>query len=70
MYAFLSCSSLTSVYYKGTATEWNDISIGANNGELTSDKLYFYSEKEPTTSGKYWHYDTDGITPIIWVKEN
>ncbi len=69
-YAFYDCRSLTSVYYKGTVTEWNNISIGANNGELTSDKLYFYSEKEPTTSGKYWHYDTDGITPVIWVKEN
>lgn len=31
-----------------------------------STTIYYYSETEPTTSGYYWHYDTDGITPIVW----
>ena len=29
--------------------------------------IYYYSETEPTdTEHKYWHYDDDGKTPIIW----
>jgi hypothetical protein len=68
--AFSGCSSLTSVYYKGTAEDWGKISIGNDNTELTSATRYYYSVTEPTESGNYWHYDTDGITPIIWKKES
>ncbi len=75
-YAFYYCSSF-SIYYNGTAEEWEKISIGNYNNDLTSDRRYYYSETEPelnesgtSYNGKYWHYDTDGITPVIWVKEN
>lgn len=28
--------------------------------------IYWYSENQPITSGNFWHYDTDGQTPVIW----
>ena len=76
-YAFYNCGRLKTVLYKGTAEQWKEISIGSNNGYLTSADRYYYSETEPALSsdgtayaGNYWHYDTDGKTPVIWKKEN
>ena len=66
-WAFSGCSSLTSVYYKSTVSDWSNISIGSNNSYLTNATRYYYSENQPTTTGNYWHYDIDGITPVIWV---
>ena len=66
--AFGWCTSLSSVFYKGTAEEWSNISIGYGNDELTFATVYYYSEPAPTTEGNYWHYDEDGITPVIWEK--
>ena len=63
-YAFDGCSSLTSVYYKGTASEWSAISMGANNSSLWNATRYYYSETEPTSAGRYWHY-VDGV-PTKW----
>lgn len=75
--AFRGCSSLKTVLYKGTTEKWKKISIGSYNGNLTNAARYYYSETEPTLSsdgmaydGNYWHYDTDGVTPVIWKKEN
>ena len=63
--AFYRCSNLKEVYYKGTSTEWDNISINSNeNSSLTSAIQYLYSETEPTTTGNYWHY-VDGI-PTKW----
>ncbi len=67
--AFWYCTSLQKVFYKGTSSEWSAISISYNT-ELNVVTRYYYSETEPTTSGNYWHYDTDGITPVIWTKES
>ncbi len=64
--AFYGCSNLCTVFYTGTAEQWNDIQIGEQNTELTSATRYYYSEEEPTGEGNYWHYDTDGVTPVIW----
>ena len=73
--AFFGCSSLTNVFYKGSAEDWNKISIGNNNAAITSDTRYYYSETEPALNaagtdydGNYWHYDTDGKTPVVWKK--
>ncbi len=63
-YAFYACHSLTSVYYSGTESEWSDIKIGTND-ILISATRYYYSESQPTESGNYWHYDTDG-NPVVW----
>ena len=61
--AFDCCISLTKVYYKGTAEEWNNISInneGDYNNYLINAARYYYSEIQPTASGNYWHY-VDGV---------
>ena len=75
-YTFNGCSSLQTVFYTGTAEQWNDISIGYN-GYLTNATRYYYSETEPALNesgtayaGNYWHYALDGKTPVIWKKEN
>ena len=74
--AFYGCSGLKMVYYKGTAEQWSNISIGSSN-YLTHVTRYYYSETEPALNsdgtaydGNYWHYDTDEKTPVIWKKEN
>jgi hypothetical protein len=33
---------------------------------LTSATRYYYSESQPTDEGNYWHYSTDGVTPVVW----
>ena len=75
-YAFYNCNNLSKVYYKGTSGTWAKISIAQDNGAIAY-RAYYYSETEPelndegtTYNGKFWHYDTDGITPVIWVKED
>ena len=69
--AFDMCYNLQSVYYVGTQEEWNDITIENGNECLTpgswcSATIYYYSETQPTEAGNYWHYDTDGVTPVKW----
>jgi len=66
---------LTSVFYKGSVEDWDKISIDDNNTALTSATRYYYSQNEPTLNaegteyvGNYWHYDTDGKTPVVWKK--
>jgi hypothetical protein len=76
--AFYGCSSLEIVYYTGKAEDWDNITIESNgNDYLTSATRYYYSATEPALNadktdydGNYWHYDEDGITPVIWSKEN
>ena len=76
--AFEYCYLVETVYYKGTSSEWSAISIGSSyNTSLIDATRYYYSETEPALNtegtaydGNYWHYDTDGITPVIWTKES
>ena len=69
-YAFDYCNSLTDVYYKGSASEWNSISINneyGGNADLINATRYYYIENEadvPTDGGNYWHY-VDGV-PTAW----
>ena len=63
--AFDGCSKLNHIYYKGTADEWNNIN---GSSDISNGTIYYYSETEPITSGNYWHYGVDGITPVIWNK--
>ena len=63
--AFAGCNSLDIVYYTGTAEEWRKISISSSyNEDLTTATIYYYSEVQPNTAGKYWRY-VDGI-PTAW----
>ena len=63
--AFYNCSSLTNVYYKGATEEWSNMSIGSYNSKLTNASRYYYSETQPTTTGKYWHYNENGEI-LVW----
>ena len=64
--AFYLCRHLQEVYYKGTAQDWNKITIGADNFALTCAKRYYYSEK-PNYDGKHWHFDDEGH-PVVWER--
>lgn len=68
-YAFDGCDSLTGVYYKGTASDWAEISIDNYNSYLTNETRYYYSENDPTTTGNYWHYNEQGEM-VVWESEN
>ena len=65
--AFYECNNLTNVFYKGTAEDWSSIIIGESALSSVFD-LYYFTESEPADDGNYWHYDTDGKTPVIWGK--
>lgn len=68
--AFSGCTLLSTVYFKGTQEQFDKIQIGSGNALFTDSTTYFFSETEPTDDGFYWHYDTDGVTPVIWAKRN
>lgn len=69
-YAFYDCKKLKTVFYKGTAEQWNRIEIIRTDNCLIMATRYYYSENKPSNYGNFWHYDTDGVTPVIWKKEN
>ena len=52
-------------YYEGTREQWDNVDYESSYWYAS---VYYYSETEPITSGNYWHYDVDGITPVIWNK--
>ena len=58
------CTSLSSVYYIGTAEKWNDILVTPYNDSLKNATLYYYSETEPIEGGNFWHW-VDGV-PTVW----
>lgn len=64
--AFIGCSGLKSIFYKGNKTQWDNINIDMANDYLTIATRYYYSASRPTAEGNYWHYGSDGITPVIW----
>ena len=63
--AFAECNMLEAVYYCGTATQWQAVTIGSDPFVSTTT-VYYYSETQPTDTGNYWHYGTDGVTPVKW----
>ena len=54
------------IYYCGNEKDWLKTGYKCNMGEA-SPTVCFYSENKPTTSGNFWHYDSDGKTPILWA---
>lgn len=63
--AFDGCSNFQKVYYKGTTTDWNNITISSENWCLTYATIYYYSENEPSdTNNKYWHYVEGEV--VVW----
>ena len=67
--AFLHCDALTTIYYGGTEDKWSTISIEGNNGCLDGIRKYYFSQTEPEKDGYFWHFDTDGVTPVSWGNE-
>ena len=67
--AFLHCDALTTVYYGGTEDKWSEINIQGNNGCLNGVRKYYFSQTEPEKDGYFWHFDTDGVTPVSWGNE-
>ncbi|MBQ8885403.1 MAG: leucine-rich repeat domain-containing protein [Clostridia bacterium] len=66
--------TLGSIYYKGTAEEWEQIA-GSEYFDDKDTTVYYYSESEPPLSedgtaydGNYWYYDENGV-PMVWTKE-
>ena len=39
--AFAGCASLTDVYYAGSETEWNEITIEDSNARLTDANIHY-----------------------------
>ena len=62
--AFYGCSSLTDIYYSGSASDWSRITIDSSDS-INVSNVYYYSEERPTTPGKYWHYEYE-IYPTPW----
>ena len=68
--AFHSCKNLTHLYYAGTEQEWKD--KGLFKAGVDESGIYYYAETlndVPAGGGNYWHYDTDGQTPVVWANE-
>ena len=63
--AFYGCSSLTAVYYKGTASDWAKVTIDSSNSSLINATRYDYSESQPAIEGNYWHYGENGEI-VVW----
>ena len=54
--AFYHCTKLANIYYGGTPSSWESVTIGDNNTSISSLSLCYYTETEPVESGNYWHY--------------
>ena len=61
-----SSTAMNRIYYGGAETDWEQVDIESANNGLTAVAIYYYSEMQPTGSGNYWHYDSDGVTPVVW----
>ena len=42
-YAFYRCSMINTVYYEGTAAEWEAIKIGKKGNDILNAEIYYYS---------------------------
>jgi len=61
--AFTGMENL-SVYYGGTAEDWESIDFASENDALVFATRYYYSETPPDSEGNYWHY-VNGV-PAAW----
>ena len=64
-YALYNCY-VSNLFLIGSSSDWDNVYIGVGNDRLNHVSIYYYSDTQPTTTGNYWHYDTDGVTPIVW----
>ena len=68
-YAFYDCKNLKDIYYYGTPSEWNNISVGSNNEYFINATIHFSSAPTPTPSPAPTPAPTQPIaTPNTTVK--
>ncbi|MBQ8374238.1 MAG: leucine-rich repeat protein [Clostridia bacterium] len=69
--AFDGCTSLESVYYRGTKSQWETVSIhDQGNTTLKNANIYCYSKTKPTgldylNDNQTWHYDENN-NKVLW----
>ena len=63
--AFNYCNVFSTIFYKGTASDW-DVSVGWYNTKFSNATKFYYVENETdlTGSGVEWHF-VDGV-PTLW----
>lgn len=63
--AFIGCENLSAVYYGGDEEDFEEVTVGVNNENMT-DNLYYYSETAPEEDDEngYWHYGEEGNIEI------
>lgn len=69
-YAFYG-GAFDTVYFTGTREQWLAMDIGYAEGYESENVLdvcevYCYSATAPAGEGNYWHYASDGVTPVKW----
>ena len=68
-YAFYDCKNLKDIYYYGTQSEWNNISVGSNNEYFINATIHFSSAPTPTPAPAPTPAPTQPIaTPNATVK--
>ncbi len=64
-YAFSFCSQLNTVYYGGTAEDWETMVMTSYHASLMNATVYYYApDGAPDAEGNYWRY-VDGV-PTPW----
>ncbi len=59
---FENCDKFSTIYYCGTATQFN--AIDASYTSLSAYNVYYYAATRPSESGNYWYYD--GGKATVW----
>lgn len=62
-HAFAGCSALTDVYYGGSRTQWNAITIDSQNEPLTNAEIHF-GVREIVADGDWWTLFDDGTLNV------
>ncbi len=62
------CEDSTNATIYCMATSRDNITDNRKSDEKARVKLLIYSESQPTeNASSYWHFDTDGTTPVAWA---
>ena len=67
--AFRCCTEITDVYYDGTQTDWDNITIRSGNTPLTDAALHTAPHEEQLTGDLSWSVD-DGGLHRIWCDDS
>ena len=63
-YALANMRLLENIYYAGSESEFDNMTIEELNLNLKAENTYFYSESQPSGEGNFWHYI--GGKPAVW----